>query len=141
MPAWINIKNLVDLLACSVWAIRLATLLCRVIHNPVMCCFAHVQRRWGHVSLSMCVHNIKLRLVCVNGHNMFFFFFFFRWFFVLCVAKWQHCDNFLVIYALWFPEGVQEFVINLLVGEPLVYIWEFVFGHGNLNYTCAHMGL
>ena len=31
-----------------------------------------------------------------------------------------------------FPEGVGEFVINFLIGEPLVYIWNFVFGHGNL---------
>ena len=23
-------------------------------------------------------------------------------------------------------------MIDLLVGEPLVYIWEFVLGHGNL---------
>ena len=72
-----------DLLACSVCAIRWTALLCQAIHNPLMCWFVRVERRWGHMSLSLFVHTIQLGLVCVSGHNMYFMVVYH----VLCVAK------------------------------------------------------
>jgi hypothetical protein len=51
--ALISVRNLVNLLACSVWAMRCITMLWHDILRPFMRGFSHVERRWGHASLSL----------------------------------------------------------------------------------------
>ena len=51
--AMISVRNLVNLLDCSVWTMRCTTLLWHDILRPFMREFSHVERRWGHVSLPL----------------------------------------------------------------------------------------
>ena len=50
--ALVNVKNRVDLLACSVWAMRCIALLWRDILRPFMCGFSHVER--GGLATCLC---------------------------------------------------------------------------------------
>ena len=59
-PALVNVKNRVYLLACNVWVMRCTTLLWLVILRPFKYRCPHVDRRWGHVSLSLQWHNVQL---------------------------------------------------------------------------------
>ena len=56
----ISVKNHVNLLAYSDWAMRCIALLWRDILRPFMCWFSHVDRRWGHMSLSLLGHIMLL---------------------------------------------------------------------------------
>ena len=51
LHALVSVKNRVDLLACSVRAMRCNVLLCCAILRPFMCDFSHVDRRCDHVSI------------------------------------------------------------------------------------------
>ena len=57
--ALVNVKNLVFLLACSVWVIRWTALLCLVILSPFKYGCSHVDSKWGHVSLSLFWHSVQ----------------------------------------------------------------------------------
>jgi hypothetical protein len=69
--ALISVKNRVNLLACNVWTIRCTTLLYMDILRPSRCWLSHVDRRWGHVSLSFLKQSIQLGLGWVKGQKMF----------------------------------------------------------------------
>ena len=49
--ALVSVKNLVYLLAWSVWVMKCTVLLCRAILRPFRDGFSHVERRCGHVCL------------------------------------------------------------------------------------------
>ena len=53
-------KNHVNLLAYSDWAMRCIALLWCDILRPFMCSCSHVDRRWGHMSLSLLRHIMLL---------------------------------------------------------------------------------
>ena len=72
LPEFTLVKNRVCLLACSVWVIRWTTLLCRAILSPFRYGCSHVDRRWGHVSLSFLWHSVQLGFWCVRGQKIFF---------------------------------------------------------------------
>jgi hypothetical protein len=59
LPALVNVKNRVVLLACSVWVMRCTTLLSRAILRPFKYGFLHVDKRWGHVAMSLLWHNVS----------------------------------------------------------------------------------
>ena len=65
-------KNLVFLLACSVWVIGWTALLCLVIPSPFKYGCSHVDSRWGHVTLSVLLHSVQLGFWYCRGQNMFF---------------------------------------------------------------------
>ena len=52
LPALVSVLNLVFLLVCNVWVMRCTALLCLAILSPLRYGCLHVDRRWGHVSLS-----------------------------------------------------------------------------------------
>ena len=58
--------------ACNVWVIRCRALLCLAILNPLRYECSHVDRMWGHVSLSLRGHNVQLEFCCVKGQKIFF---------------------------------------------------------------------
>ena len=47
------VRNLVNLLACDAWAMEWLALLCLAIVSSLMCWFVHLDRKFGHVSLSL----------------------------------------------------------------------------------------
>ena len=53
LHALVRVKSHVFLLACSVWVMRCTALLCLVILRHFRYEFSHIDRRWGHVSLSL----------------------------------------------------------------------------------------
>ena len=53
LPMLVSVKNQVFLLACSVWAMRCTALLCLAILRASRYGCSHVDKRWGHVSLSL----------------------------------------------------------------------------------------
>lgn len=53
VPEFTIVRNLVNLLACDVWAMEWLALLCLAILSPLMCWLVHVDRRCDHVSLSL----------------------------------------------------------------------------------------
>ena len=53
LPALVNAKNRVFSLACNVWVIRCTALLCLSILRPSKYGCLHVDRRWGHTTLSL----------------------------------------------------------------------------------------
>ena len=71
--ALVSVRNHVHLLACSVWVMRCIALLWRAILRPFICGFSHVDRRCGHVSLSLLWHTVKLGFCYVRGQKMFFY--------------------------------------------------------------------
>ena len=60
LPTLVHVKNRVFLLACSVWVMRCIALLCHDNLRPFMYGFLHVDRRCGHVSLSLFWHSVQL---------------------------------------------------------------------------------
>ena len=58
--ALVSVKNRVFLLACNVWAMRCTALLCCAFVRPFTYGFSHVDKRWGHVSLSLLWYNVQL---------------------------------------------------------------------------------
>ena len=46
-------------------------MLCRAILRPFKYGCSHVDRRWGHVSLSLRLHSVQLGFGCVRGQKMF----------------------------------------------------------------------
>ena len=72
VPALVSVKNFVFLLACSVWVIRWTALLCRAILSPLRYGCSHVDRRWGHVSLSFLWHSVQLGFWYWRGQNICF---------------------------------------------------------------------
>lgn len=58
----------------SLWGleIRLIVVLCWAITSPLRYCFSHVDRRWGHASLTFWEHSEQLGLGCVRGRKMLF---------------------------------------------------------------------
>ena len=70
--ALVSVKNHVLLLAWSVWVMTCTTLLCRAILRPFRYGCSHVDRRWGHVFLSLLWHKVQLGFWCVRGQKMFF---------------------------------------------------------------------
>jgi hypothetical protein len=69
--AFVSVKNLVFLLACSVWVIRWTALLCRAILSPLRKGCSHEDSKWGHVSRSFLWHSLQLGFWCVVDQNMF----------------------------------------------------------------------
>ena len=67
----VSVKNWVDLLACSIRAMRCTALLWRDILRFFMCEFSHVDRRCGHVSVII-RHNMSLGFWCVRGQKVSF---------------------------------------------------------------------
>ena len=59
-PALVSVKKRVFLWACSVLVIRCTALLCLAILRPFRYGCSHVDRMWGHVSLSLRGHNVQL---------------------------------------------------------------------------------
>ena len=57
LPTLVNVKKRVFLLAWNVLVMRCTTLLCRVILRPFKYGCSHVERRWGHATLSLQLHN------------------------------------------------------------------------------------
>ena len=53
--------------ACNVWAIRCTALLCLAILRPFRYRCSHVDKRWGHVSLSLFQHIVQLGFGCAMG--------------------------------------------------------------------------
>ena len=76
---FINVKNHVDLLASSVWAMRCTALLWPDILRPLMCWFSHVDRRWGHVSLAFWWQRVQWVFGWVRGHKIIFLWFPMYW--------------------------------------------------------------
>jgi hypothetical protein len=72
VPAFVGVKNRVFLLAWSVWVTRCTALLCLAILSPFRYGCSHVDKRWGHVSLSSLWHRVQLGFWCVRGQKMFF---------------------------------------------------------------------
>ena len=72
LHALVNVKNMMFLLACSIWVIKWTTLLCFVILSPFKYKCSHVDSRWGHVSLSLLLHSVQLGFWYERGQNMFF---------------------------------------------------------------------
>ena len=70
-PALVSVKYWVFLLAWSVWVIRCTAMLCLAILNPFRYGCSHVDKRWGHVSLSFLWHRVQLGFWCVRGQKMF----------------------------------------------------------------------
>ena len=68
LPASVNVKNHVSLLACSVWGMRWTALLCCAILRPFMNGFSHVDR-WCGVSLLW--YNVQLGFWCVRAKKYF----------------------------------------------------------------------
>lgn len=54
----------------EVLTMRYTSSLCMAIKSPLICWFAHVERRCGNVSLSL--FRVKLGLVGVSGKKIFF---------------------------------------------------------------------
>jgi len=72
LPALTTVKNLVLLLACSVWVIRWTALLCLAILSPFKYGCSQVDSRWGHVSLSFLWHSVQLGFRNWRGQNICF---------------------------------------------------------------------
>ena len=47
LAALVSVKNLVCLLACSVWVMRWSALLCLAILRPFKYGYSHVDKRWA----------------------------------------------------------------------------------------------
>jgi hypothetical protein len=72
--ALVNVKNRVFLLVCNVRVMRCIALLCLAILKPFKYGCSNVERRWGHVSLSLRCHNVQLGFWCMRGQNIFLWF-------------------------------------------------------------------
>ena len=97
-----------DLSACCISTIRWMALLRRAINNPLMCWFAHVERRWDHGFVSLFVHSIQLGLMCVSGHNMYSLVVYH----VLCVAELQVWLEGIPSVS-WFGDATASNTLNL----------------------------
>ena len=63
--ALVRVRNLVFLLAFSVWVMRCTALLCLAILSPFRYGCSHVDNRWGHVSRVFLWYSVHVRfLVC-----------------------------------------------------------------------------
>ena len=71
LPALVNVRDRVFLLACKVWVMRWTALLCLAIHRPFKYRWSHVDSRCGHVSLSLVWHSVQLGFRYLRGQNMF----------------------------------------------------------------------
>ena len=67
LPALVNVKNRVCLLACNVWVMGCIALLCLAILRHFKYGCSHVDRGWGHLSLSLRWHSVQLGFWCVRG--------------------------------------------------------------------------
>ena len=52
-------------LACRVWTIKRTASVCLAILSPLICWFAHVDKKYDHVSLSLLGHTMQGRGVWV----------------------------------------------------------------------------
>lgn len=84
VPAIANENNLWNLLVCSILTIWCIALLCPAIRSPLMCWFAHTEKRCGHVSIIARIQCTTV-IVWVSGRNMFFK----KNSHVLCVTKFK----------------------------------------------------
>ena len=69
IPTFTTLQFFLNLLACSVWAMRCIAMLCLAICRPLMSWCAVGEKVWPCVSLLW--HGVQLGLVWVSGHNMF----------------------------------------------------------------------
>lgn len=67
VAAFASVKNLVNLLGCSAWAMRWTALLCLAILSPLMCWFVNLDGRCGHVSMLLLGHSMQLGFRSVIG--------------------------------------------------------------------------
>ena len=87
-------------------------MLWRDILRPFMCRFSHVDRRCGHVSLSLLGHKVQLGFgIYVRGQNIFFLQFSMYW----ANLRFNVWVNLGVGYTLGFPEVIRVFVVYLVV--------------------------
>jgi hypothetical protein len=92
LPTLVNLKNRVFLLACNVWVMRWAALLCHAMRMRFRYGCSHMDSRCGHVSLSLMRHSVQLGFWYLRGQNMFFLWFPMYWVYldlriwVICVS-------------------------------------------------------
>ena len=72
LPALVNVKKRVYLLACSVCVMRCTALSCLEILRPFRKGCSHSARRCGHESLLFIWHNVQLGFWCTLGQKMVF---------------------------------------------------------------------
>ena len=107
LPGLINVKNRYFCWRCNAWVMRCTALLCRAILRPFMYGLSHVNRRCGHVSLSLLWHNVQLGFWYVRGQTIVFVWFLMYWAY-LTIGVWVISG---VCYTFGLPEVVREFVI------------------------------
>ena len=109
--ALVSAKNLVCLLACNVWVMRCTALLCLAILRPFKYGCSHVDKRWGHVSLSLRWHNVQLGSWCVRGQKIFFL-----WLPIYCA----YLD--FSVWVIWASVTFSFFQKYL---DSFLFIWVF----------------
>ena len=83
--------------------------------------FEHVESKCGQVSMALLEHNVQFGFGCKVGQKIIFVVIAH----VLGVLESQiMCDLSVCDYGV-FPNLVGEFVVDLVVGCPFIYICEF----------------